>query len=175
MTDDLHLPTEAEKQALVDRLDAARNELLMLARSLPVERLTTPGAVGDWSAKDVIGHLASWEDRLLTLAQMVINGQIEQIQWLGSEEAVQAWNHQAYLRKQAWSWDETIRDLAMVREETLWNIGWATPEQLFEEHPLAEGAVSPAGLLEEIVNHDHEHLAHLRAWVEERSGELGST
>jgi uncharacterized damage-inducible protein DinB len=158
-------PTEADKQALAARLTEARNELLRLVRSLPLERLEMAGAVGDWSVKDVIGHIASWEDRLLTLAQTVLNGHAAQIEWIKSDEALQAWNQKQYLRKRAWTWDETIRDLALMREEVLWNIGWTAPEQLFQQHTLDTGSVSPASLLEGIVEHDQEHVAQLRAWI----------
>lgn len=160
------IATEADKQSLMSRLNGARNELLALVRSLPAESLETPGAVGDWSVKDVIGHIASWEDRLLTLAQMVLNGHTDKIVWIGSDEALQVWNHKQYLRKQAWTWDETIRDLALMREEVLWNIGWTAPAQLFQQHILAVDAVSPAALLEGIAEHDQEHVAQLRAWLE---------
>jgi uncharacterized damage-inducible protein DinB len=160
------IPSEADKQALVASLTEARNELLSLVRSMPVDRLEAPGAVGDWSVKDVVGHIASWEDRLLTLAQTVFNGHAGQIEWIKDDEALQAWNHKQYLRKRAWTWDETIRDLALMREEVLWNIGWTAPEQLFQQHALEAGSVSPAGLLEGIVEHDQEHLAQLRAWIE---------
>jgi uncharacterized damage-inducible protein DinB len=159
-------PTDADKQALAARLTEARNELLRLVRSLPPERLETAGAVGDWSVKDVIGHIASWEDRLLTLAQTVLNGHAAQIEWIKDDEALQAWNHKQYLRKRAWTWDETIRDLALMREEVLWNIGWTAPEWLFQQHTLDTGSISPAGLLEGIVEHDQEHVAQLRAWIE---------
>jgi uncharacterized damage-inducible protein DinB len=159
-------PTEADKQALVARLTEARNELLSLVRSVPLDRLEAPGAVGDWSVKDAIGHIASWEDRLLTLAQTVLNGHAGQIEWIKDDETLQAWNHKQYLRKRAWTWDEIIRDLALMREEVLWNIGWTAPEQLFRQHMLDVGAVSPAGLLEDIVEHDQEHTAQLRAWIE---------
>lgn len=158
--------TEADKQALAARLNAARNELLSQVRSMPVERLEMAGAVGEWSVKDMIGHIASWEDRLLTLAQMVLNDQADKIEWISSDEALQAWNHKQYLRKKAWTWDETIRDLALMREEVLWNIGWTAPEQLFQQHTLDVGAVSPAALLEGIVEHDQEHSAQLRARIE---------
>lgn len=157
--------TEAAKQALVTRLTEARDDLLRLVRSVPAERLETPGAVGDWSAKDVIGHIASWEDRLLTLAQTVLNGHAAQIEWIQGDEALQAWNHKQYLRKRAWTWDEVIRDLALMREEVLWNIGWTAPEQLFQPYSLDAGAVSPASLLEGIIEHDQEHVAQLRAWI----------
>ncbi len=159
-------PSEADKQALVARLTGARDELLRLVRSLPADRLETPGVVGAWSVKDVIGHVASWEDRLLTLAQTVLNGHAAKIEWIKDDEALQAWNHKQYLRKRAWTWDETIRDLALMREEVLWNIGWSAPEQLFQQHTLDARSVSPAGLLEGIVEHDQEHVAQLRAWIE---------
>jgi uncharacterized damage-inducible protein DinB len=159
-------PTEADKQALVARLTKARDELLRLLRGLPAERLETPAAVGEWSVKDVVGHIASWEDRLLTLAQTVLNGHAGQIEWIKNDEALQAWNHKQYLRKRAWTWDEIIRDLALMREEVLWNIGWTAPEQLFQQHVLETGSVSPAGMLEGIVEHDQEHIAQLRAWIE---------
>ncbi len=157
-------PTEADKQALVVRLTEARNELLSLVRGLPAGRLEAPGVVGDWSAKDVIGHIASWEDRLLTLAQTVLNGHASQIEWISSGEALEAWNQKQYLRKRAWTWDETIRDLALMREEVLWNIGWTAPEQLFQQHEVDQGTVSPAALLDGIVEHDREHVAQLVAW-----------
>ena len=158
--------TDTDKQALVARLNRARNDLLTLVRSLPAEQLETPGAVGDWSVKDVVGHIASWEDRLLTQAQMLLNGHGEKIDLADSEDAERVWNHTQYLRKRAWTWDETIRDLALMREEVLWNIGWTAPEQTFRQHDLAAGTVSPAGLLEGIAEHDQEHLAQLQAWAE---------
>ncbi len=159
-------PTEADKQALVARLTDARDELLRLVRSLPLERLEAPGAVGAWSVKDVIGHIASWEDRLLTLAQTVLNGHAGQIEWISGGDMLDDWNHKQYLRKRAWTWDEVIRDLALMREEVLWNIGWTAPEQLFQQHTVEAGVVSPAGLLKGIIEHDQEHVAQLRAWIE---------
>ncbi|HNU03351.1 MAG TPA: DinB family protein, partial [Anaerolineae bacterium] len=68
-------PSQIDKQTLVARLNEARNALLTVVRDMPADRIETPGAAGDWSVKEVIGHIASWEDRLLTLTQMVLNGQ----------------------------------------------------------------------------------------------------
>lgn len=170
MTDPQTGDPQAAKQALIERLNSTRNVLLTLLRDLPADRREIPGACGDWTAKDVVGHLASWEDRLLTLAQMLINREGHKIEWIANEDALQAWNHKEYLRKREWTWDETLRELALIREELLWNLGWATPQQLFEEHPSRGGVVSAAGLIEGVVEHDHEHIAHLEAWLEPHSG-----
>lgn len=159
---------EADKQALVDRLAAARNDLLAVVRDLPPKLLLVPVLDDAWSTKDIIGHIASWEDRLLTLAQMLINGEDDKIEWIGDEEALQAWNHSAYLRKRAWAWDEVIRELALIREELLWNLGWSTPDQLFASHVFGQDTLSPAGMVEEVIDHDVEHTAQLLAWLAKR-------
>ena len=81
---------------------------------------------------------------------------------------LQAWNRSAYLHKCEWTWEETIRELALIREELLWNLGWSTPEQLFVEYTLERGTVSPAGMIESVIEHDVEHTDQLRKWLEER-------
>ena len=170
---------DADKQALVDRLNATRNELLAIVRDLPADLRLAPVLDDEWSTKDMIGHIASWENRLLTLAQMLINGEGDKIEWIGDSEAprsdsvvgedtLQAWNRSAYLHKREWTWEEIIRELALIREELLWNLGWSTPEQLFAEHTLERGAVSPGGMIEGVIEHDVEHTDQLRSWLEER-------
>lgn len=169
----MHPPSlEADKQALVARLKDAREALLTLVRNLPIDQVEAPGAMGDWSVKDIIGHIASWEDRLLTMTQMVLNGQADKIDWIDSDEALQAWNHRQQRRKQDWSWSDTIRELALLREEVLWNVDGIEPAQLFQPHDLAAGRVSPAELLEGIAAHDQEHLVELRTWAEGNPEEL---
>ena len=170
-------PNDA-KQALVDRLAAARNELLAVLRDLPEGLRTQPlalptagnGETGPdlaWSPKDIAGHVASWENRYITLAQQLINGRADQIKWIASEDDLHTWNHKEYLRKRDWSWTEIMRDLALMREELLWNLGWASQEQLFAAHAVPRGTVSVAGLLESLVEHDLEHAAQLRGWLQE--------
>lgn len=167
----------AAKQALVDRLAAARNELLAVLRDLPADLQSQPlagtsdaGQELAWSPKDIAGHVASWENRYITLAQQLINGRADQIQWIASEDDLHTWNHKEYLRKREWSWTEIMRDLALMREELLWNLGWASPEQLFAAHAVPRGTVSVAGLLESLVEHDQEHTAQLRGWLQEMAG-----
>lgn len=150
-----------DKDALVKRLIEARNALLAVARDLPEARRSQPARPDGWSPKDIVGHIASWENRYITLIQHLINGHADRIEWLRGDEEVDAWNRREYLRKRDWSWDEVIRDLALIREELLWNLGWATPEQVFQEHRVEGGSVSVARFLEGLIEHDGEHLAEL--------------
>ncbi len=168
---------DAAKKALVERLAAARNGFLAVLRDLPeglrAQPLSLPAAGNGedaldmaWSPKDIAGHVASWENRYITLSQQLINGHADQIQWIASEDDLHTWNHKEYLRKREWSWTEVLRDLALMREELLWNLGWASPEQLFATYSVPRGTASVAGLLEGLVEHDEEHTKQLRGWLE---------
>lgn len=161
------LPTEENKQALVDRLGEARNGLLRVVRDLAAEQRLVPVLAEGWSVRDIVGHIASWEDRLLTLAQMLINREEHKIDWLSDADDVNAWNRKEHLRKRDWTWEETIRNLALIREELLWNLGWATPEELFDLHVTAGATASAADMMEEVIAHDIEHTAQLLAWLEQ--------
>ncbi len=161
------LPTEENKQALVERLGEARNGLLRVVRDLPAEQRLVPVLAEGWSVRDIVGHIASWEDRLLTLAQMLINREEHKIDWLSDADDVNAWNRKEHLRKRDWTWEETIRNLALIREELLWNLGWATPEELFDLHVTAGATVSAADMMEEVISHDSEHTAQLHAWLDQ--------
>lgn len=161
------VPTEENKQILIERLGDARNVLLSVVRDLSAEQRLVLILDEGWSARDIIGHIASWEDRLLTLAQMLINREEQKIEWLDGQAGVDAWNRKEYLRKRNWTWEETIRSLALIREELLWNMGWATPEDLFTLHAAAGATVSAADMMEEVITHDMEHTAQLLAWLEQ--------
>ncbi len=174
MSDFSTSPTETNKQLLVERLGAVRNDLLRIVRDLPTELRLVPVRDDGWSVKDIVGHIASWEDRLLTLAQMLINREEHKIEWLSDMAGVDAWNRKEYLRKRDWTWEETIRNLALIREELLWNLGWATPEELFELHVAAGETATAAAMIEEVVAHDIEHTGHLLFWLESQPPATGN-
>jgi uncharacterized protein (TIGR03083 family) len=49
------------KAAFLDRIRSARQALNEAISGLSEEELTAERAVGDWSVKDVLAHLASWQ------------------------------------------------------------------------------------------------------------------
>lgn len=49
------------KARLLAELRAARGEWDTLMAAVGEERMTEPGAAGDWSVKDVIAHLTSFD------------------------------------------------------------------------------------------------------------------
>ena len=49
-----------ETQRLIDELTAARDAFFEALAAVAPESLTTPGLVGEWSARELIAHLGYW-------------------------------------------------------------------------------------------------------------------
>src|SRR4051812_17414218 len=52
----------ADKQRLLDLMELERAAWDALISQFSTERLLQPGVVGDWSVKDVVTHVAAYED-----------------------------------------------------------------------------------------------------------------
>ncbi len=53
------------KAAIVEGLEAERRGLEQTVSTLPAAEMLGRGVVGEWSAKDVLAHLADWEAHML--------------------------------------------------------------------------------------------------------------
>ncbi len=72
--------TGAERvQRLIDDLVAARTDLYEALDRLEPASLTTPGLVGEWSARELIAHLGYWAGNAVETIHHVEDGRIEQI------------------------------------------------------------------------------------------------
>ena len=52
----------ADVHALLERIDEAWRQLLAALDDIPEDRLSEPGVIGEWSLKDLFGHLAFWDE-----------------------------------------------------------------------------------------------------------------
>ena len=151
------------KQSLRHELDEARQTLLTALRALPEETILRPKTIGEWSVKDVAGHIFVWENRLLTMAQKILWGDGDKVDWIRSKEDLHEWNAQQQTRLNEWTWSDVIRELALQREETDWNLTFLSDEQM-KEHYTANGRkMTIADMFLGIAEHDREHLAAIEA------------
>jgi hypothetical protein len=52
----------ADVQGLLERIEEAWRQLFATLDDIPEERQSEPGVIGEWSLKDLFGHLAFWDD-----------------------------------------------------------------------------------------------------------------
>jgi hypothetical protein len=59
---------------ILKRIDAAWVAFQESYAGLPDARLVEPGVVGDWSVKDLIAHVTTWEEETLKLLPVIMEG-----------------------------------------------------------------------------------------------------
>ena len=64
-----------KKQSLLDTLDKAWQEFKESYRGLSEAQISQPGVIGEWSVKDIIGHVTTWEEEALKALALILQGQ----------------------------------------------------------------------------------------------------
>src|SRR5262245_20102607 len=62
------------REQLLSKLDRAWADLQASYAGLPDERLVELGVVDDWSVKDMLAHVATWEEEALTYLPLIADG-----------------------------------------------------------------------------------------------------
>jgi hypothetical protein len=68
------MPDTSNKQRVLRRLDRAWAGLKESYAGLSDRRLTEPGVTGDWSVKDILAHVTTWEGEALKYLPLIIAG-----------------------------------------------------------------------------------------------------
>jgi hypothetical protein len=63
-----------DRQAILKKLDQAWTAFKESFADLTESRLTEPGVTGDWSVKDILAHVTTWEEEALKYLPLVLAG-----------------------------------------------------------------------------------------------------
>ena len=64
----------ADVHALLERIEEAWRQLFAVLDDIPEERLSDPGVIGEWSLKDLFGHLAFWDEHAMEEIERALAG-----------------------------------------------------------------------------------------------------
>jgi hypothetical protein len=79
------MDNQMTKARLLVELRAARNEWDTLMAAVGEERMTEPGAAGDWSVKDVTAHLTSFDQWFVKASEPSLCFSVLREAYYGSE------------------------------------------------------------------------------------------
>jgi DinB family protein len=133
-------------EEILAQIDESWANLLAAIDSLPAGRLADTGVSGDWSTKDVLGHIAFWDRYSAAQAQRRLVGQPDP----ENEPNWQTLNDQDHAAKADW-------DAARIRTE----LDAAHTAILAAYRSLP--ALDPDHVKEDWQHYD-EHAAEIRAW-----------
>lgn len=162
------------RRATLGILREERARTLELIDRIPHSRLTTAGlGGGDWSPKDLIGHLASWEEHALDALDAWDRGEQPPIDALSWSIGTNRINRQNVERKGAWSLARVRREGERTFAELLATIDgltdarWRRPASSRGRAELGARLGSILGGPAGPFRHDSSHHASLRSFVED--------
>lgn len=127
-------------------------------------------AVGTWSVKDVVGHIADWEQLMLDAARYIHDPSLPQGPLLG--QADEDWNDILAAKRSGNAWDTDWMYLAAVQQAVDDFIARLRPGDwtLRGPYPWPKDHGTLAELVWHMTQHYVDHITDLEAWKIQKSG-----
>jgi hypothetical protein len=145
-------------QRLLDSLEAAWVALTESYAGVPDAKLVEPGVVDDWSVKDVLSHVTTWEEEALRHLPLIIAGGTPPR--YAAQGGIDAFNARATEAGRRLSLAEVLRRRDKTHARLLEFIG-SQPAGTFAGQTRARRR-----LRLDTYGHYPEHTAAIRAWRE---------
>ena len=150
------MSSEAKTKALAD-LAAAHVEFKETVRGIPDDKLTV-AVLGEWSAKDVIAHVSSWDELASLDLRRIGRGHVPTLAAF-READVDEWNaffmrgRKLFPSPQVYHELEECYDMLVEALEIV-------PEAMFQQGSMVTNFLAIA------VQHYQDHGGHIREWRE---------
>lgn len=126
------MPKPTTKQQLLAESQAEFDALEKLLASLDPAACQQPGAMGDWSVKDVLAHLYEWQRLFFGWYQAGLRGETPQIPARGyTWKQLADLNHEIYLACRDISLDEVLANWRAAHRQVMALVQSLPEEDLF--------------------------------------------
>jgi hypothetical protein len=105
------------KNELLETLKKGRAEFEAVLTGLTPEEMTTPGVMGEWSVKDILGHIAMWESRLVTTVYAIERDATPKM--FHTEAEVDRANAESYAEQRDRPLDRVLSDFHAVHAQLI--------------------------------------------------------
>jgi hypothetical protein len=162
--------TEPSKGQVLEAIERERNDWETLLVEVGEARMLEPGAMGDWTFKDLAAHITGWRARSLQRLEAAANGQPEPAPvWPAdrqSDDEINDWIHEQ-------NEDRLLGEVIGESRESyarLAEIVQMLPDDALNDphrFPWLDGnALGPAIISGEVFSHFHEeHEPQVRRWL----------
>jgi uncharacterized damage-inducible protein DinB len=154
-----HLAT-ATPAELLDWLAGERSDLLMQLIDLDERTLSQQAVTGDWTAKDLLAHVAYWDALFARSVEMALAGRAGEVADLNLDER----NAATHAERQVWPLAAVLADLAVARAAFLEVFSEAPADALDVEWQFGWGWASLRSVTKWRGYHDSEHATQIEDW-----------
>ncbi|MCQ3977723.1 MAG: hypothetical protein DPW09_30210 [Anaerolineae bacterium] len=151
------------RQQLLKRLDQTWRAFSEAYAGMSEAQLTEPGVTGDWSVKDLLAHVTTWEEEALKYLPLILTGGTPR-RYSVTYGSLDAFNAQMNAQKRSLSLAEVLRQLEETHRRLI-DYVQTTPETAFtRETPFRRR------LRLDTYSHYPIHTRMIREWRERSAG-----
>lgn len=151
-----------DRSQVLTKIDRAWSNLKKSYAGLSDEQLMEPGVVGEWSVKDILAHVTTWEGEALKYLPVILEGRRPprySVQYGG----IDAFNAQMSDKKRGLSLAEVLQQMDETHQQVIDTVQSAPEEQFARETRYRRR------LRFDTYHHYTEHAKMIEEW-RERSG-----
>ncbi|MCZ2111660.1 MAG: maleylpyruvate isomerase N-terminal domain-containing protein [Dehalococcoidia bacterium] len=157
MADDDTRTLADERRRLLQRLEMEFHQVIRNVEACRIRDIDRP-FIGDWSVKDIVGHLASWDAEAVTALRELREGRRPAI--LDFDEAsLDEWNNDHVERKRDLDFFSVMEQLKGGHARLFEELEFVSDEDLVTEGSVANRLV--LSVIDHAVEHWHEIAAQL--------------
>lgn len=157
-----------DRQQIRTSVVEAHRRVLAAVDGFDARLIETDPAVGSWSPRDTVGHLADWERETLSAAAHILGGPKPRYHPIKDR---QGFNNMQVALRGTDPWEVTRSDFVAAEEQMLVFIDSLEAGQLDAIGPYPRGEIGPLyRLLSQFVQHLDEHATQLETWRLRRTG-----
>jgi hypothetical protein len=149
------------KAAIEEHMDQEWAALEVALTGLSDKRMLETGVVGEWSVKDLLGHMAFWAQEAAKNTELVRAGQQDQIVRPDSAETTDMWNARERRARASRPLAEVRRELEKSHRRALAALA-ALPEEKLSLN-LDDGTFLELYAVD-TYDHYREHIAQVLSW-----------
>ncbi|GIK41497.1 MAG: hypothetical protein BroJett011_53300 [Chloroflexota bacterium] len=149
-----------DRQQLLKKLDKAWLEIQASYAGLSDSQLTEPGVTGNWSVKDILAHVTTWEEEALKYLPLIVKGG-RPPRYSVKYGGIDAFNAQMTEQKRGLSLADVLRQLDETHRRLIVYIQSVPEEQFTYETPFRHR------LRLDTYSHYPIHTKMIRAWREQ--------
>ena len=152
------------KQEMLKRIQKEREAFEAVLEGLTPEQMTAPGVMGEWSVKDILGHIAMWESRLVTI--LYSNERDVPPKMLHGQVEVDKLNAESYAEQRERPLDRVLADFHAVHAQLLKRLDKLADRDLSDPKRFKwmEGEPLEKLVAGDTFEHYAEHRSMIQAW-----------
>jgi hypothetical protein len=151
------------RQQLLNKIEKAWAELKESYAGLSDAQLTEPGVTGDWTVKDILAHVTTWEEESLKYLPLILQGG-RPPRYSVNYGGIDAFNAQMGEQKRGLSLTGVLSQLDETHHRLIDFVQSAPEEQITQETRFRRR------LRFDTYRHYREHASAIWEWRERRAG-----